>query len=1114
MRILGLDLGVNSVGWALLDDGIPVKLGVYVSPESAERENGLYESYRRKRGQKRRQRRLLRRKSQRRNQLLRLIVASGMLPSDKKKRTEMLCSLDPYILRKKGLDEELTPEEFGRCLYHLCRRRAYLSIAALNVKILGLEVKAPVPEQPISDESDEVVDEKEQKKRKEEGRMLARINEVRQMLKNGKARTIGELYADIIAQGGWKAEDGKVVWVRGKQEKYEIEPEKAIEKLRLKWAQVKEHYKIFKDDLLEELCTEINKLSGNDEEKKLDKSKFDKSWKKVAQPYKEKLNNDENEKLDELKKCFVEELFPPQTRDPLGFRAERQMLEDEFHLLWDKQAKYKPSLLTPSLREKIHNAIFYQRPLKNQKFLVGHCQFFPQKKRAPRALPLSQRFSIVQTLVNLTLIDEDGEKRRLKPEEIKILADELEKRDALTWKEVKELIHQSDKAYFTDEPIKKGRAKNKSGRGKEKLEGDRTAIVMRKALKEKWNNLDDEQKNDLVTRLITCREFRNIAEGLKRDFSLDDDELSALASANLPEGYMNLSVKAIRLLLPRMEEGRVYSEACEDVGLREKGKSTETRIETPLDKLPFVTNLNNPVVEQSVNAAIRVINTVIEQYGKPDVIRIEMPRDVSRTNKQRMEIYKEQDKRAKVRANAKKLLEENKLSVNETNIKKVLLWQEANMTCPYEPGRQVSINELINDYDIDHIVPRSRCYEDGWHNLTICPNRLNAVKSSRTPFEAWGGTPEWEHIKKHVNGLRSMQKNKRDRILRETWEDIDFNERALTDTRYISKKILTEVKKLGVKVTVSRGQITSLLRNLWEADSILPPRKEEQKEMEKWLQSAQKKQEKPRFDHRHHALDALLTALTDVSTLQSLTRYFQEQESGKPRKKIPKPKPWSSFVEDVRNLIEECPIVYQPTRGIHGPLHEETARKPPPQDEVEEAISKLPEKIQEELRSGKRKCLIVGTQLVCLDDEGKAYKAYNLGSNHHCIIWESLTPNRKGKFERDITVVPMMEASRRAQMDEQVFQREKPGWRYVMSLCLNDIVEWKREDGQLELRRVSTLFESRKSKAFEITLSPLKNARKVMKDNIRVRSRKDLFKIVRRVCLNPIGEEISSEPPR
>ncbi|CAA7626592.1 CRISPR-associated protein, Csn1 family (fragment) [Candidatus Terasakiella magnetica] len=131
----GFDVGTNSIGWAVLELNEarqPVQLtdlGVrlFSDGRDAQTSNSLNDARRLARGARRRRDRFLRRQKA----FLNALVESGLMPSDPLAR-KALEGLDPYMLRRKGLDEALQPHEFGRALFHINQRRGFQSNRKTN----------------------------------------------------------------------------------------------------------------------------------------------------------------------------------------------------------------------------------------------------------------------------------------------------------------------------------------------------------------------------------------------------------------------------------------------------------------------------------------------------------------------------------------------------------------------------------------------------------------------------------------------------------------------------------------------------------------------------------------------------------------------------------------------------------------------------------------------------------------------------------------------------------------------------------------------------------------------------------------------------------------------
>lgn len=1033
-RILGLDLGVNSVGWALVtwQDGsdIPdIRAGAYVFPEGFNEErDGTLVSSRSERGQKRRMRKQLRRKRQRRRKVLHLLVSHGLLPRDPIEREKLMSSdrvggerpFQPYVLRKKGLDERLTLHEFGRCIYHLAKRRGYLSTRDLIARFCGADQGRKVRDEALRSSVDQVdaleLSEKELRERKETSKLLAHLARVRSMVEQGQARTIGELCANMLLDPTNR--DG--VRASGKRKKGREQKEKP------------------------------------------------------------------------------------------GWRAERFLYEEEFDILWKKQAQFYPTVLTRKLRDELRHAVFYQRPLMSKKGLVGPCEFLRDRKRLPRATLLAQRCAILQTLTNLRLSPTAGlPYRPLTGEEVCALADELDRRSAITWDEARRIIGAASDARFSEEPAtaQARRSAGRSARSREALRGNRTASAMRAALgDERWDEFTPHEQEEIVDRLVYAHYPHNAIRGLVRDFGLTRDEARALAGAELPEGYTNHCRKVWKALEPLMRAGMNYYDACVAAGFRRPNESTVKPPEEIVDRLGGLPDLRNPVVQRSAKMAFRVINAVIDRFGKPDRIRIEMPADVSRTNRQREEVWRAQDERYRQRLAAAKLLLEHNLPLGDgdRNVRKVLLWEEAGRRCPYEPDKEVSLQELIDHYTIEHIIPRSRDPDSSWMNLTICPMGLNLEKGDRTPYECWGQTERWKEIERYVSRTQSIPRPKRLLLLSQETDFSEFTQRHLTNTRYVARVVAQEVRKLGVPVEVGRGALTAELRRVWQLEGLLPDPPPAETE-ENAGRAPRRRRGKSRIDHRHHALDAIVTAFVGPAALQRLTLWYRHRELGGRREESPLPAPFPGMRDQIQRLLDEMAVVHAPRRSVYGPLHGETALPPPPREEVEKALAEAPP-----LRGRRpRKAVIVGGKLVRIRPDGTPFAAYSLGSNHHVVIWERICSGKTALAERTCTVVSMAEAARRAVCCRPVIDTTPPSedWRYVMALCKGDLVEWVGE--RPGLYRVAQFTQG--DGFMEIRLRPAVEARANKETHIRVRSGRDLSRMTARVCLDPLGFEIARE---
>jgi len=1111
---VGLDLGTNSIGWAIVSydehvasDG-PVAAGSYVFPEAGDEEGGKFVSHRRKRGAKRRQRKQLRRKRQRRNAVLRLLVAAGLIPKHPTERVRTLTSTCPYRARAEALDRRLEPHELGCAIYHLAKRRGYLSTAAL--KLIGVprveELDARLAAKALKELETDAEDrsEDDQEAIKELKGALKSIAQTRKRLEQGEARTLGELLFKEIQ------DKRPVRAITGKRITQPVENALSSALGEKKWSEMR----------AKDRRRVVEKLKRIAELSKQQRSELDE---KRLQKLFDELSSKTNLNSDALSS------IADSVRQPvMGIRADRKMYQDEFNQIINAQRAHHPEVLTEDFCNALREALFYQRPLKPTSDLIGFCSILPQRKRCHNATMLAQHSIILQRLNTLRIDEktEDGPvERRLTPREIGLLVDALDHNEKLSWEDATKIINLRKGEQWFDEmppeeaPPQKG---GKRKKGRDGLVGNQTCAAMRGAIGDAWDRLTNRRKEELIHRILTAKHFKDIVPGLRRDYGFSDEQIYYIATAKLPEGHNRHCAKVLRKIEPFLREGHVYSEALELAGLREPHKSTEDRpdVDTAPEYASTTVQIANPVVQRAVKNALIVLNAIIKKHGKkPDVVRVELPRDVSRTNKQRERVIEAQKRRKRHNEEAEKLLKDSGLPTTSSNIRKVRLWQEAGCCSPYDPETKLTIRQVIEECDIDHIIPRSRSLDDSYMNLTICPNQLNLVKGDKTPYEAFGtDSDRWRKIKAHLNALKSMGRRKKALILTENPETDGFVGRDFSDTSYIAREVMKAIKAIGVEVQVTRGALTAELRKLWRLDELLPLSDEERKRIQ---DANEKGRFKSRDDHRHHALDAVITALMNPDTHQCLTQYYKRRET-EPKKGISLPEPWPGFKEDLKRVIDEAPVVFQPTRGIGGPLHEETARTPPSREEIQRAIAQLPVHRRDRID----RAVVVGSQLVRLDERGEPLAAYDLGSNHHCIIWQQKSRDKKGRFKREIEVVSMIEAATRACCGEPVFSAKHSArgddWEPFLFLCKNDIVEYDHpEEGRKRMRvaKFSSWAFRREGKKkmiegvrAELVLRPVLDAREIKQHNVRVRGQEALARILHRVILSPLGDVVGLEP--
>ncbi|MBS1720978.1 MAG: type II CRISPR RNA-guided endonuclease Cas9 [Armatimonadetes bacterium] len=741
-------------------------------------------------------------------------------------------------------------------------------------------------------------------------------------------------------------------------------------------------------------------------------------------------------RMDEKVRAAKNEALKKEIKNRSYLRPDRFMVRDELRAILELQSKHHP-ILTPAVQDQIVDIVFMQKDIREDKDRRGFCTFFPDQRRIYRWSMAAQKFDIVQRLSNLEVVPPAGTSRRLTPEELAILTTQLMTGENLKWARAKELLGLSADHHFSREPLDK-----KQKGTLQELRGNQTAAVIKDSIGEKWDLLNPEAQLELVNDLTANENKRGATSNryqlLKSktygvaSVRFTSEEAARLATLELPKGTLSLSHKAIRKILPGMLAGLNYADACARIGLNhaEGNRAGKVSRLTP----DLADGILHPGVKCAVINAFRVINAYLDEYPELKEIHVELPREIARSAKQAAEEERRQKDRENENKKIRARLLEAKLAPTGVNFDKAKLWVETGGFLPYDPERgPITLVEACSaDYEIDHIVPRGYELIDGFENKVLASVQDNREKGKRTPYEEWGQSPRWPLIVAGLKALKGMSLRKKQRIQsREVPKD--FSDRFLTATGYISKEILGALKRLDrdLDITVMPGRSTAFFRRRWGLDTLIPLHPEEEAKLEKrkaLIAGGVDPGPMPKFrsNYLHHALDALVVAVTNRSLLQKLSKYYQEEDEAR-ADKIHFPIPDPNLREKVKKALEGAMVVHKPNRKLTGALHKETAVRP-----VDNIGPGEPATVKQ-----------VGTKMVRFDLDGNPSQAYELGSNHHIAIWEGPDGKRMAAV-RSLFAVATRKNRGQPAVDTTP---PRPGFRFVMSLCGGDTVQLK--DGQL-----------------------------------------------------------------
>jgi len=643
----------------------------------------------------------------------------------------------------------------------------------------------------------------------------------------------------------------------------------------------------------------------------------------------------------------------------------REAYIEEFNAICRKQQEYYPEL-SNSLIEYIRDYIIYhQRPLKSQKGLVSVCDFegftaikdgkeyFVGPKVAPKSSPISQLVKIWENINNIKLNQRAGGEYKLTVEQKWEIFNHLDNNEKLTIKNLLSILKLNEKEYFINKQLEKG------------LQGNITKHAIRKCFKndselEKLLKLElrtidideegilvDKKTGELKTKqrkqidpivekeplyqlwhtIYSINDMEECSNALQSKFNLEKDVADKLSSIDFTkQGFSNKSAKVIRRIIPYLMEGDSFYAAMSYAGYEHsqsltKDENLNRKLADKISLLPK-NSLRQPIVEKILNQMVNLVNAIIEKYGQPDEIRVELARELKQSKEERSDTDKFMSKRQRENEDITKRLSEYGLRATRNNIIKWRLYQEIdnheaklNAMCIY-CGQPISLTEAIkgHDVDIEHIIPKSRLFDDSQSNKTLAHRHCNRNKNDMTAYDFMKSKSEKE-FNDYVDRVNLLYANKiigrakRDKLLMtESKIPDNFIDRQLRESQYIAKKAREILQTVCTNVWATSGTVTSELRHLWGWDDVtMNLQFHKYKELGltdivEWeSEHGKNKHSKEvikgwskRDDHRHHAIDALVIACTKQGYIQR----FNTLNSSKTR-------------EDLYNEVENRSLVYK-----------------------------------------------------------------------------------------------------------------------------------------------------------------------------------------------------------
>ena len=762
---LGLDIGIASVGWAVLKNNEqeePCKiedLGVRIFEAAENPKTGA--SLALPRRQARSMRRCVRRRRHRKERIKNLIEAAGLM------KKEEMCTLfdasgftkDVYELRTEALDRKLAREEWVRVLVHLAQRRGYRS----NSKA-------------------------EEAKDAENGVLKDAINANQKLMAEKGYRTAGEMFCKDSKFQTISA-DGRV-------------------------------------------------------------------WRTTRN-----------------------------TSGDYKFTVTRQMVADETALLFDAQRHLGNPFAHEDFEQRYCEILFSQRNFDEgpggdspyrQMDLRGFCLFEKKERRAFKACYTFEYFKLLQDLNHIRIRTSQGERSLLPQEREQILSLSM-KSDNLNFARLRKELSIPEDAVFNLVRYDKDTAE--LSEKSTKLPQMQSYHKLRKAL--------DHLAKGYITTLShdTLDEIGTILSLYKADSKRTDalralNLSSAVIDQLLPLSFSkvgSLSLTAMKKLIPELEQGVTYDKACTSVYGDFRGHAGNIRRKTIslnpefLAETGLTDNITNPVVLRAISQTCKVVSAIVRKYGSPQMIRLELAREMSKNHDDRVKAEKSINENRQKNEKAMEHIREIKGDhATGLDLVKWKLYQEQDGICLYS-GTRLDASRLFEPgyVDIDHIIPYSISFDDSYRNKVLVLSSENRQKGNRLPLQYMADNPQKASDFETLAETRIRDYRKRQKLLKKTLTEEDlsgFRSRNLTDTQYITRMVYNlfrDYLEFAPSTTHSKkpimavnGAITDYMRKRFGLH-------------------------KNRADgDKHHAMDAAVIAVTTDAMIQRISNYAKRREWG------------------------------------------------------------------------------------------------------------------------------------------------------------------------------------------------------------------------------------------
>lgn len=680
---LGLDIGIASIGWAVLEnalDGEPFKiedLGVRIFEKAEQPKTGA--SLALPRREARSTRRRIRRRRHRKERMKALLQQAGCISQEELEALSVSSGFtkDVYALRVEGLDRPLKRDEWARVLLHLAQRRGYRSNSTAET----------TKDQETSD-------------------LKTALSANWALMEEKHYRTAGEMFS-LDEKFQMVGPDGRV-------------------------------------------------------------------WRKTRN-----------------------------TAGVYSFTITRDMVEAEAHTLFTAQRLHKNPFASEELETRYCDILLSQRSFDagpgekspfQQRDRRGLCTFERDERRAFKACYTFEYFKLLQDLNHIRILSTDRSSRTLTADERKRLTTLAMNREKLNYGHLRKELGLGEKEKFNT--VRYYGETAEDAEKKMNFLEMQSYHKLRKSLDGYIADFTHDQLDEIATILSLYKSDKQRIEQLQK-LGLKCCVIKELLPLSFSK-VGNLSLTAMKKLIPHMERGVNYDEAARTVYGDHRGHSNIGRTETlsygALQKQGVLDDITNPVVLRAISQTCKVINAIVRIYGSPQSVHIELAREMSRNYQDHQKMDRQYQENQAANARFMEQIEEIKGSrATGQDLVKFKLFREQNEVCLYSGVKLDSARLFEAGYvDVDHIVPYSLCFDDSYRNKVLVLASENRQKSNQLPLEYMAGDPEKAERFKTLVETHIRDYRKRQRLLKKelTEEDLKgFKERNLSDTQYIARAI-------------------------------------------------------------------------------------------------------------------------------------------------------------------------------------------------------------------------------------------------------------------------------------------------------------------------------------